>query len=334
MSPAIKLDAAGLEEASNRADSLGRDIQVLARQAKSISLAGLPPTAIGWAKAGLTEASSKADAAADSAVRQRHQLRRRAALARRADTARTLRGLGQGVDALENVLAKLDTVRVEGSKGLLIKTSRELGAAKNVGNARRLWQASKWRQKKWATPDDMYRHLKANKAKLTKLHRHAMQLKQYDDQIKQLGNRVPPSVRNLPQHIPSSVRNSPLVRNPVTRRVPVVGAGIGFAADLAGGDSLQTAAGKTAASTAGSALGGAAGAATCAGIAAGTFGIGAATCPVMIAGGTIAGGIAGEYVYKNAKKIADGGRKAVDAAKRVVGTVVPSKKKLSFLPGI
>jgi hypothetical protein len=111
--------------------------------------------------------------------------------------------------------------------------------------------------------------------------------------------------------------------NPLLKRLPVTGDVLNALAALHDGQSLPDVAAKTATQHAGAVAGAAAGGAVCGGAAAATLGLGAATCPVLIAGG----GAVGDYVFGKAydpfvKPVVhvaiDGGKKLVDEGKKVI----------------
>jgi uncharacterized protein YukE len=98
-----------------------------------------------------------------------------------------------------------------------------------------------------------------------------------------------------------ALTNSPGARTALKvggRALPVVGAGVDYAANRAGGDSPGRALRKTAVNTAATAAGTAGGGLACGAATASTFGAGAAACPVLIVGGTAVGAAGGWAVNK------------------------------------
>jgi hypothetical protein len=80
--------------------------------------------------------------------------------------------------------------------------------------------------------------------------------------------------------------------------LPVVGAGVDYAAHKAGGDSTGRALRKTAINTGATAAGAAGGGLLCGGAAAATLGAGAASCPILIPAGTAVGAAGGWAINK------------------------------------
>ena len=94
-----------------------------------------------------------------------------------------------------------------------------------------------------------------------------------------------------------------LLRNPAIRGLrflgrgmPIIGAGLTYGSHVLDGDSQAESIGGTVGATVGGLAGGAAGGAACGAVGASTFGLGLATCPVLIAGGGLVGGLIGDFV--------------------------------------
>ncbi len=320
MSGKIRLDAASLENAAANARTLGNLLEECGRAAKAIPLAGLEPKTRGRTEAAASRASAMALRAGSAAEAQAPVLKRRAALARKADAGGGfLRGLGGMVDSIESAVSKLETMRSK-VRSQIVKRANDdmLARRKRLKHAKRLWNdpKEKWRQKLWSSPEEMNRELKERTPTEIKALEKKTRILEYD---KKLRRRIPPGVRNSP------LLRGPMFNNPVTRRVPVVGIGIGTAADIAGGDSVPDAAGKNAASAAGSAAGAAVGGAACTAAAGVSFGAGAVSCPFLIGGGAVLGGMGGEALYEGAKGLVNKLR-----GKKPVVKLIPAPKKITI----
>lgn len=291
-----------LDAAARNALGLTQTLDEAGSAIRGVPLHGLEPSTRGRTEAAVQRAAALSDRACSTAKAQGPALRRRASLARRADSggfAGALRAVGAPEAWKEfwklpngyDLTGYFDSLREGTRHALKVQLKENVAARDKLKYAKQAYYDKRygaWRRHEWKSPEAMRKALSRPGNK-------------YIGPLRRLEKKT----RFLdPERLPGA-----LGRNPIVKRVPLVSIGAGYAGGKAEGRSDADAAGKTAAQTAGSALGAGAGGLLCGSATVATLGMGAATCPVLIfAGGVVGDKVAGavyDPVKKAAGKVAD-----------------------------
>ncbi len=245
----------------------------------------------------MQRAAALTDRACSTAQAQAPALRRRASLARRADSGgfgATLRNIGSSEPWREfwklpngyDLTGYFDSLRAGARHAIKVQLKENVDSVAKLKYAKAAYHDKRfgaWRRHEWKSPEAMQKALSRPGNK-------------YVGPLRRLEKKT----RFLdPERLPGA-----LGRNPIVKRVPVVSTGAGYAGAKAEGRSNVDAAGKTAAQTAGSALGAGAGGILCGSATVASLGLGAPTCPVLIVAGGIVGDKVAGAIYDPVKKAA------------------------------
>lgn len=303
MSERIVFDVPAMLRAGGRLDALGGELSGLQGAVGGVSTAGFPPDLAGLARGELAHVKGDLASASTATVTQGEGIMRRAVQAQALDNAGDLdpnvrvhpiKGL-RGADPfdLQGFLGGLGTTGITAARYLngareagrtWLRESREplRRAGRSAKWAQKLYDENGWARKLYGSPEGLRRNIGSLNKTIRRL-----------DKATKVLDKLDPI-----EHLPPALR-----RNPLLRKAPIVGPILGFGGNLASGREPLDAAGRTAAETAGGAGGAVVGGALCGTAAAATFGLGAATCPVLTYGGGIAGGFAGGAVYDHADDV-------------------------------
>lgn len=311
MSGRVRFDLQALSAGARNADQLAVTFGELTGSVRTISLHGLEPSTRARTQGAVQRAAQLSQRACHRSERQARAIRQRSALARRADAALggflrfsgpILKHAATDVPSQYDITGYLNDLRKTSREILKTITVEDRQARKKLKYALSQYEAYRTRQRKWPDAEAMRREMRRPNSP-------------YNRQIRRLRD-LERRTRFLdaPERFAGKLPKG-LTKNPIVKRVPLLGPALGYAGAKAEGRSNADAAGKTAAQTAGAAAGGAAGGAVCGAVAAGTFGIGAATCPVMILGGSVIGDRIAGAAYDPVKKL---GGKAIKGVKGAV----------------
>ncbi len=321
----VRFDPPVMIRAAGRLEAIAEDLGGAAAAVRGVPTAGLPPELATSARVVLSEAGCDLGAAQATTDRAAREIVRRAALAVALDDGGGGRGIAADLRRLKKGLGTswrrfladlkdpngwdaaglLNTIRKEGREWLT-DTRTELGRTRKLKWAQRYWDENAWVRRRFKSAKD-----------LQKLASHTFGMEVRDlEKATRLLDRLDPA-----GHLPKGLR-----KNPLTKRIPGLGEALTFSEGISEGRGVPEAAEKAAAQAAGSAGGAALGGAACGTAAAASFGLGAATCPVLITGGAFVGDYVVGKAYDPFIKpvsgvVADGGKKVVEGGKKVVGFV-------------
>lgn len=310
----ISFDVPAMLRAGGRLDAVAGLLDGAAASVGNVSTAGFPPELASLTRTTTSEAQCALRSASRTTLTQGEDILSRAGRVLLADAAgggldlspfgppHAWKGKGGGSDP-HNIGALLDDVKSGvPAAGLIfgvLNTARNQGrewldryqeASRDLNKANELWKKHAWARRMYPTPHD----LKTNVMR--------------SGRAIQRADRITEKLRKLDKFndLPGAIRNNPALKKLVT-----AGNAASIAVDLVKGRRIDDAAIKAAVQTAASAGGAAAGGAACGTAAAATFGLGAATCPVLTTTFSVGAGWVAGKLYDPLKPVVKDGVKVL-----------------------